>query len=130
MRAEDVMQKDVISVSPHLPLKNFEEFLTEEEISGAPVVGRDGRILGIASKTDVVRALSDQGASSALEQMGLDLTVEDIMTRDLVTVGPQEELTSVARRMIDGHLHRVLVVDGDNVLGIVTTFDLLRAVFE
>ena len=54
---------------------------------------------------------------------------KDIMTTDVVTVGPKEPVQEVARRMIDGRIHRVLVMDRGELLGIVTSFDLLEAVF-
>ena len=130
MQAADVMEKHVMSVSPDLPLDRFKDFLTEGDISGAPVVGLDGRILGIASKTDVIRAQSGQAISEVGETLGNVVTVEDIMTPDPVTVSPKEDLRTLARKMIDGHLHRVLVVEDDAVIGIVTTFDLLQVFDE
>lgn len=128
MRAEEVMQKAILSVSPELGLVEFERLLTAEDISGAPVMGADERLVGIASKTDIVRALAEQ-VGARLDELAPQLNVEDIMTTDVVTVGPEESVEAVARRMIDGKLHRVLVMNGDEVLGIVTTFDLLEAVF-
>ena len=127
MRVKDLMQKEVISVGPDLPIRSFEEFLTHEEISGVPVIGATGQILGIASKTDIVRALTEEARSLFSEDLGPQLTVEEIMTRDPVMVEPDDDVRQVAKVMIDGHLHRVLVADDENVVGILTTFDLLRA---
>jgi CBS domain-containing protein len=125
MRAADVMQKGVISVSPELPLQAFEELLASEEISGAPVIGSQGQLVGIVSKTDVVRALSDEKPLADL--FSSDLRVEDIMTREVLCAAPDEDARDVARRMVDGGVHRVLVCEGEEVVGIVTTLDLLRA---
>jgi CBS domain-containing protein len=127
MRAADVMQKGVISVSPELSLGDLEEFLTTEDIGGAPVLGITGQVVGIVSKTDIVRALSDENGRSLADFAEADLTVEDVMTSDVLTVKPSDDLRDVARRMIDGHVHRLLVCDGEEVVGIITTFDLLRA---
>ena len=124
VRVAEVMQKGVISVSPELPLADFEEFLTTEDIGGVPVLSPDGQVVGIASKTDIVRALSDESPLSELARS--DLRVEDIMTREVVAVAPSDDVKEVARRMIDGHIHRLLVCDGEEVVGIVTPFDLLR----
>ncbi len=85
MRADEVMQKDVIAVSPELPLRNFEDLLTSEDISGASVTGSDGRLLGIASKIDIVRVLSQE---SGYEPYLSELTVEDVMTHKVVLVSP------------------------------------------
>ena len=124
MRADEVMQKHVLDVSPELSLRDFEELLTAEDISGAPVTGRDGKLLGIASKTDIVRVLSQ--VSEGYEQYFSQLTVEDIMTEDVVVAAPEDDVRSIARRMIDGQVHRVVVARGDEILGIISTFDLLR----
>ncbi len=121
------MHEGIVSVSPELGLERFEELLTSEEIGGVPVTGTDGRLLGIASKTDIVRVLSEQ-AMDGYEAFGPDLTVEDLMTTEVVAVDPDEDVKVVARLMIDGQLHRVLVVRDGEMQGIVTTFDLLKLV--
>ncbi len=125
MRASEVMHEGIVEVSPELGLREFEELLTVEDISGAPVTGSDGKLLGIASKTDIVRILAEQ-VSGNDDLFDAALTVEDIMTREVVTVSPDEDVKSIARHMIDGQLHRVLVMRDKEVLGIVTAFDLLK----
>jgi CBS domain-containing protein len=126
MRAQDIMEKGVVTVSPELPLREFEELLAGEEISGAPVTDGDGRVLGIASKTDVIETLI-QRIPDAFE-LGPELRVADVMTPGAVCVGPDATLVEVARAMVDGRLHRVLVSDGERLLGIITALDVLRAV--
>jgi CBS domain-containing protein len=125
MRASEIMHEGIVEVSPELGLREFEELLTVEDISGVPVTGPDGKLIGIASKTDIVRILSEQ-ASENEELFDPALTVEDIMTREVVTVSPDEDVKSIARHMIDGQLHRVLVMRDSEVVGIVTAFDLLK----
>ncbi len=127
IRIADIMNEGIVSVSPELGLERFEELLTSEDISGAPVTGADGKLLGIASKTDIVRVLSEQ-AMEDYETFGPDLTVEDLMTTEVVIVDPDEDVKAVARIMIDGQLHRVLVVRDGDVQGIVTPFDLLKLI--
>lgn len=126
MKASDLMQKGVVVVSPELGLDQFEELLTSEDISGAPVIDTNGALVGIASKTDIVRALSEELRERSDSDLGSNLTVEDIMSGEVVTVGPNEDAKVIARKMIDGHLHRVLVVNETDVIGIVTSLDLLR----
>jgi len=125
MRAAEIMQKDILAVSPELPLASFEEFLSTEDISGAPVQDDRGNIVGVVSKTDLVRALTGRDDSEGREASTSNLTVEDIMTRDVVTVSPHDDVKSVVRHMLDGRLHRVLVAENNEVLGIITSFDLL-----
>ncbi len=127
MRALDIMQKGVMTVSPELSVTDLEEFLTIEEISGVPVTGPGGQIMGIVSKTDIVRTLSET-AHQRSELLQPDLTAGDIMTKGTITVRPDEDVREVARCMIDGHLHRVIVTSSEDVLGIITTFDLLKLI--
>ncbi len=126
MRTVEVMQDTVIAVGPELPLQKLEDFLTGADIGGVPVVAHDGKILGVVSKTDLVRSMSNEEGQQR-DPLGPEPTVEDIMTHEVVAANPDDDIRDVARQMIDGHLHRVLIVDDEEVVGIVTTLDLLRA---
>jgi CBS domain-containing protein len=125
MRAADVMQKGVLCVSPELSAGDFEEFLTSEDISGAPVVNDDGVLVGIATKTDLVRNYMEE-VRSQLTDIDSDFTVEEIMSTDAVCVSPDDDLKTVAAGMVDAHVHRVLVQEDGELLGIITSFDLLK----
>lgn len=57
-------------------------------------------------------------------------TVEEIMSRDVVTVSSGTPLPEAAHLMLDHHIHRVLVVDGDDLVGVVSAFDFVRLVAE
>jgi CBS domain-containing protein len=151
LRARDLMQTDVISVNPEAALLEVHRLFVEEEINGAPVL-LDGRLVGVISSMDLVRAVLDNygGGESrnatayfreASPYSGPDwsfapddfqarleqLTVEDAMIRELVTVPSSMPLAEVARVMRSQRIHRVLVLEGDDFVGILTTFDLIRA---
>jgi CBS domain-containing protein len=132
--AREIMQRGVVAVSPELSLLELEELLTGEDISGAPVTDTDGRVIGIVSKTDVVRYYSDAYQAYRGDETwpGSDgtTTVSDIMTEELVTVPPSATLMDVARVMVDGRLHRVIVGDVDSIEGILTSLDLLGALVQ
>ncbi len=128
MPVGEVMQRRVATVSPELPIASFQEFLTGEEISGAPVVDHNGELLGVASKTDIVSFLTTDPTVLSDEVLR-DVTVEEIMTQDALTVQVDESVGEVARKMVDGNVHRVILIDSGQIQGIVTTFDLLKALF-
>jgi len=125
MRALDVMNSSVLAVSPELPLAQFEELLSGEDISGAPVTDEHGRVLGIVSKTDIVRALSEQQSEALLRLFAEGISVGEIMTKDVVIVSPEAEVHDVARVMAENGLHRVLVGSKEKVLGIISALDLV-----
>ena len=126
MRAGELMQKGVVAVSPELPVWELDGFLSGEQISGAPVLGARGELLGIVSQTDIVRALSERGPSELQELLGPGLAVEEIMTPDVLTVSEDEDVREVARKLIGAGVHRALVTDGEDVVGIITAFDMLK----
>lgn len=128
MRVVDLMQKGVVSVSPELPVAELEDFFASEEVSGAPVVDNESRLVGIVSQSDIVRALSDEPSVDLKELLAPDLLVENIMTPSVLTVTPSDDVRDVAKRLLEARVHRALVVEGDALLGIVTSTDLLRAI--
>lgn len=155
MRARDVMQTQVATVAPEMTLVDLERRFLERRVTGFPVV-RQGRLVGIVSRSDIVRrlgveqslaeSLSDYyrevgafevGTAESLESIGRrvgerleNLRVEDVMIHAPITVSPDRPLRDVARVLLEHRIHRVPVVEGDRLAGIVTTFDLVRWVAE
>ncbi len=139
--ARDVMRTDVISVQPSTPVPQLEDTLVGRRISGAPVI-QDGHLLGIVSRSDIVRyfsihrslstMLGKQAESTSAREHKADpqLTVKDIMAETVVVVGPDEPIDDVARLMYERHVHRVLVTEGDSVLGIISALDLAQLIAE
>lgn len=148
--ARDLMQTDVVTVGANRPLGELEEVFLRHRIHGAPVVD-GGRLVGIVSRSDVVRQLKleeQRIAASAfyLEPFDADesraedqarvleaaasrvgkLRVRDMMIDDLICVAPDASLAAVARRMLERRIHRILVTEGDRLLGIVTSLDLVQ----
>lgn len=143
------MIRDMIVVSPDTPLIDIHRLFVEEEIHGAPVVNEQDQVVGVVSTLDLLRAIQEQAEDVAgsstyyqdgLPSLGVDwtelagdseervknLTASDVMTRELVRVSPEASLAEVARTMLKQHVHRVLVVAQGNLVGVITTYDLLR----
>ncbi len=118
--AGDLMSRDVISVSCETPLREAGRLLLLHQISGLPVVEPGGTCVGILSATDLLRwqIMSE-------EQLPTE-TVGECMTPDPVTVAVDTPLTELARRMVDAHVHRVVVVDRRHrPVGLVSSTDIL-----
>jgi CBS domain-containing protein len=105
------------------------------------VVDTNGRLLGVLSSTDFVH-WAERGSSrnalkdcvcSSWQLVDSDALpreeVRQFMTPDPVTVAPATRIADLARKMLDAHIHRLIVVDGDNrPIGIVSSTDVLAAV--
>jgi predicted transcriptional regulator len=150
----EVMSRDVIAVRDDMTLQEVATFLTENQISGAPVEDAERRLVGVVSLADVARATSEQNSLEAdqprsqrlansdyyirgwegklaveeLESFQVEepgLLVSEIMTPRVYSVDEATSVAEAARLMREAHIHRVLVTSHGRVVGIVTTSDLL-----
>lgn len=157
-RVRDVMQTEVVTARPDMPVRELVQLLAKERISGAPVVGSDGEIVGVVSTTDVM-ALAAYGSNAHVPDPWADeegacdeesawyfrsvdtpfdidpkqgsaaeYIVEDIMTPAAFSVRADDSVRELARFLLRGRIHRALVVDEGRLVGIVTTYDVLQAV--
>lgn len=151
LRARDLMERSLITVTPETPILDIHRLLVEETIHGVPVVGEDGIVHGVVSSLDLLRVVRDElepgagGTSTTYFRDQLpysspdwlrmpddfqdrmqNLTAADAMTRELVMVGPDATVEEVARTMLEHHVHRLLVGEERSLEGLITTFDLLR----
>lgn len=133
IRARDVMTTTVVAVPPTLAVSRLEDTLVARKIGGAPVV-EDGRLIGIVSRSDVVRYLSVQRSLAGLvhtePQSESHLTVRDIMSRDPLRVSPDTPVDEVARQLVSRHVHRVLVCEGEQIVGLISALDLAQLIAD
>jgi CBS domain-containing protein len=115
------MVKDVITVMDTTPLKDVARMFVEKKITGAPVINGEGELVGVISETDIIRKTNNIGAWSPS-------TAGQIMTKPAVTVAPDETLQRVCEMMYNRRIHRVVVAEGTQIKGILTTMDILRAI--
>ena len=113
MEAREIMTGQVIAVSPQDTVHQLARVLTEAGISGAPVRDDEGRLLGIVSEADVI---SKRGAH-----------VKDVMRRSVLTVAEDTPVEEVCYMMSSNNINRVPVMRGEDVVGIITRADVVRA---
>jgi CBS domain-containing protein len=148
--AVDVMNPDVLSVPLEMSVLELVDFLAEKDITGVPVVDRAGRYVGVVSVTDVaesppaaapfgesadsdLRGWEDRLTRDEVRRMGVrngSLSVGDIMTPTVYTVPADTPAAELARTMVSGRIHRLFVTRGRKIVGIVTSLDLLKLLFE
>ena len=146
MRAMDVMTTDVITVNPDMTIQALAARLAQRGISGAPVVDTSGRLLGIISEGDLLhraeigtaRRHRERRRSWWLDHFASDLareyikshgrTVNDIMTRDVVTVTEDTDLGQVAELLEEKRIKRVPVMREGKIVGIISRANIVRAV--
>ncbi len=140
LTAADLMTAPVMTIPEMTPLREAARLLLRSSISGAPVVDAAGRCLGVLSSSDFVSWAGANGKEiSFIAPWGERIPVEDFpdqeirhyMTAQPVTVAPQCSIGELAEKMVEAHIHRVLVVvDHDRPCGIVSSTDILAAVMR
>lgn len=141
MKAKDIMTTTVAAVQPEASIKDIAKLLLERRISAVPVVDPDGQLLGIVSEGDLMRrsetgterhpswwlslvADPEERAMAYVKSHGGHAS--DVMTRDLVSVGPDAALEDVAETLEKHRIKRVPVLRDGELIGIVSRADLLR----
>jgi CBS domain-containing protein len=143
--ARDVMVSPVLTIREDSTVPELATFLTENSISGAPVLDARGKLVGVVSVTDIAE---DETSSSLRPESGFhtqgwegrmnpedlkDLRisdgarqVRDIMTPTFFTIPDDTPVPEIAKTMVAGRIHRLLVTRKSQIVGIVSALDLLK----
>lgn len=116
MKVKDIMTTAVQTVGPNASLKEVAVLLSKLRISGLPVVDATGAVIGVVSKTDILR----KGSSAAR-------TAGEAMTAPAVTIDPDRTVAAAAALMLELGIARLPVLEGGSLVGLVSRSDLVRA---
>jgi CBS domain-containing protein len=148
MKARDIMADNLITVGPKTTIQEIAKILVENRISGVPVVGTDGKLLGIVSEGDLLHkevvpripdALNILGAIvyyHGLKQYNEDFrkmiafSAEEIMTKKVIVVDEDVDISEVGKLMIEHHIKRIPVVKAGNLVGMISRTDMIRTLIE
>jgi CBS domain-containing protein len=135
LTAEDLMSKAVLSLTEGSLLQEAVHLFIENHVSAAPVLDTSGKAVGVITKTDLARfeaerrglPISDERPPAKKGARGEDL-VRSWMTPFVMTVAPDESLAEIARLMVKNGLHHIFVKKEKKLIGIISSFDVLRLV--
>ena len=142
MNAADVMTRKILSVRPNATIAEAIRTMLDNRISGLPVIDETGRLVGILTEGDLLRRgetgterhrprwleiLMGPGRLAGEYVRTHGRKVEEIMTRQPVSVTLDTPLDEIVALMERRRIKRVPVLDGDVTVGIVSRADLLRA---
>jgi CBS domain-containing protein len=143
----ELMNRDLLTVTPTTPLSEAIHLLVDRQISGLPVVDEAGKLVGVLSESDLM--WREKGLDRPLYLMFLDSviylqnpaerdrdlhkvlgqTVGEVMTAGAISIAADATLPTAARIMHDKKIHRLPVVDAeDRPIGIITQGDIVRAI--
>jgi CBS-domain-containing membrane protein len=145
MKAQDIMTRDVSTVSPDTSVRDIAALMVEKHISGVPVLTDNGTIIGMVSQSDLLhraevgterkhkwwfRTFADSNALAREYAKAHGLKAHDIMSRYVVSVRDDAELRDVADILDNNRIKRVPVLQEGRLVGIITRSDLVRALSQ
>lgn len=142
--AREIMAREVVTLTPDMPVSEAAKVLSENRIGGAPVVDSEGKLMGIISESDLIvqdvrlhfpTYISFLDSYIYLESLtkfeaqlkkAVGARVSDVMTIDVVTVSGDATVEDIATLMVDKDIDRIPVVDNSSVVGIVTKGNIVQ----
>jgi CBS domain-containing protein len=134
LRARDLMHAEPVTVPSSATLPEVQHLLVVTQIGGMPVIGPDGGVIGLVSASDLLGAMEqaldedrDEGEPEDLLARLQAITAIEAATPEVIWVASDTPVAQVAEVMRTEGIHRVLVGSRERLEGIITAFDLLRA---
>ncbi len=146
IKAKDIMTRNVITVRKELKVNDLIDLFIDNEISSVPVVDKKGKLVGIATKTDIIGHFMDldldltvkmglkdlMDSTPDLEKLSIasetQLDVGNIMTPGPITARESWSVEKLAETMLDNRIHRLVITKGKKLTGIVSSIDIISHV--
>lgn len=146
-RVKDVMCRDVVTIDAKESVHEALQLMVENKVAALPVVDRKGHCVGFISTSDMLDLTRDLEMGleelertdellfgQVIEKIGNGIAhqnVAELMSEDVVSISPDELLSSAASKMLRERIHRLPVVDNNqHLVGILSTTDILTAFVE
>lgn len=141
MLVRDVMTTHVHTVPEESTFKEMVSLLTKHKISGVPVVNENKKVIGIISEKDLLNALfpsqkqfyqdikyfsNFENEESEIRGKAAKLKAKDLMTRNVVSIKPDDHILRACSLFLTHNIRRLIVVKDDKLVGIVTTNNIYR----
>ncbi|MFH0786693.1 MAG: CBS domain-containing protein [Pseudomonadota bacterium] len=145
IQAKDIMTPDVITVQEYTPISEVAQILTDNHISGVPVLNPNREMVGIVCENDIINQTKKFHLPTVINLMGyivflesgkkfekelkrmIGLLARDIMSSPVKTVRPETSTEEIATLMADNHIHSIPVLEGRTLVGIIGKKDLVRS---
>ena len=125
LHLRDIMSTNIQTFSRDTKTSDALRILSSNHISGAPVIS-EGKVCGIVSVADIVGVIAVSKDAVAAQQK----TVGEVMTGHVHSLPSHAPVRSAATMMRENRIHRILVIDDDQLMGVVSALDVARTVSE
>ncbi len=146
LTAKDLMSTEVVTVTPDTKVRELAKILSENRISGAPVVDDQGKVIGVVTESDLIFQNKKVHIPTAIaildaffflespEKMEKEMKkmagvkVSDIFASEVITVQQDTRLDEVATLMAEKQIHTLPVLDNSKLVGVIGKYDLIRTI--
>ena len=148
LRAQDLMTESVIAVTKDTEVRELAQILTENKISGAPVIDGAGKLIGVVTESDLIFQNKKVHIPTAVaildaffflespEKMEQEMkkmagvTVGEIYAAEVISVQKDTPLEELATLMAEKNIHTLPVLDQDELVGVIGKSDIIRTIAE
>ncbi|HEY69290.1 MAG TPA: CBS domain-containing protein [Anaerolineae bacterium] len=133
MLVEKRMSHPVVTVQSDMPIHDALQLIRQESIRRLPVVNPQGKMIGIVSERDLLHAEPSDVTSLSVWELNYLLTritVDEVMTSEVITVNEDTPIEEAARIMADHKIGGLPVMRGEELVGIITETDLFKIFLE
>jgi len=133
MLVRERMTRHPVTINPDTPIDEALDLMRREKVRRLPVLDKEDRLVGIVLERDLLYASPSPATSLSIYEMHYllsRLTVEEVMTREVITVDELTPLEEAARIMADNRIGGLPVMRGDQLVGIITETDLFKVFLE
>ena len=113
---KDIMKKDIVTINSTKSIIDAASIMDKKNV-GCVIITKNEKPVGILTERDFVKIVA--------KNKGLSLSLFEEMSSPLITIGPEETVWEAAELMKTKNIHKLVVQDNGNVLGIITTSDLV-----
>jgi acetoin utilization protein AcuB len=127
------MSKPVITVHPDIPVPDALNLMHSEHVRRVPVVDKHGHLVGIVTEQDLLNASASNVTTLSVWELGYllnKITIQQVMTKQVVTINEDTPVEEAARVMADKHISGLPVVRGQEVVGMISESDLFKLLLE
>jgi len=117
----DIMEPNVVTINEDATLKQLDSLITEYKHTGYPVVNNENKTTGVISYKDLLRVDKEDWAK---------ICVKERMSTCLICASPEESIIDAAKKMTQAGVGRLLVMEGDSLVGIVSRSSIMDKVIK
>lgn len=123
IRAKHIMSRKILTVTEGTNIRHVMKLLSENRVTGLPVVSEDMALLGIVTEKDILKVLL----------YGKDIiskTARDLMATDIVSFEEDEDLMTIFRTLVEDNFRRVPILSNGKLTGIISRRDIINFLSE